>query len=61
MMFHKAAVFMLFPLRRSFVLSLGYPQCRVDVFRGVKHFDDVFADGWTVSQGTLATDGKIGT
>jgi len=42
-------------------VSLGYPQCRVDVFRGVKHFDDVFASGWTVSQGTLTTDGKIGT
>jgi len=42
-------------------VSLGYPQCRVDIFRGVKHFDDVFASGWTVSQGTLATDGKIGT
>jgi len=61
MMFHKAAVFMLLPLRRTFVVSLGYPQCRVDIFRGVKHSDDVFASGWTVSQGTLATDGKIGT
>jgi len=43
------------------VVSLGYPQCRVDLFRGVKHFDDVFASGWTLSQGTLTTDGKIGT
>jgi len=42
-------------------VSLGYPQCRIDIFRGVKHFDDVFSSGWTVSQGTLATDGKIGT
>jgi len=42
-------------------LSLGYPQSRIDIFRGVKHFDDVFASGWTVSQGTLTTDGKIGT
>ena len=42
-------------------MSLGYPQCRIDIFRGVKHFDDVFSSGWTVSQGTLATDGKIGT
>lgn len=42
-------------------MSLGYPQCRVDVFRGVKHFDEVFADGWTVNQGALETDGKIGT
>ena len=42
-------------------MSLGYPQCRIDVFRGVKHFDEVFSSGWTVSQGTLATDGKIGT
>jgi len=61
MIFHKAALFMLLPLRRFFVVSLGYPQCRVDIFRGVKHFDDVFASGWTVTQGTLATDGKIGT
>jgi len=42
-------------------MSMGYPQGRVDVFRGVKHFDDVFASGWTVSQGSLSTDGKIGT
>jgi len=42
-------------------VSLGYPQCHVDIFRGVKYFDDVFASGWIVSQGTLATDGKIGT
>lgn len=42
-------------------MSLGYPQCRIDIFRSVKHFDDVFSSGWTVNQGTLATDGKIGT
>jgi hypothetical protein len=61
MIFHKAAVFLLLPLRRYFIVSLGYPQCRVEIFRGVKYFDDVFASGWTVSQGSLLTDGKIGT
>jgi hypothetical protein len=45
MIFHKAAVFIWFPLRKWYVVSMGYPQCRVDVFRGVKHFDDVFASG----------------
>jgi hypothetical protein len=61
MIFHKAAVFIWFPLRKGYVVSMGYPQCRVDIFRGVKHFDDVFASGWSISQGSLSTDGKIGT
>lgn len=61
MIFHKAAVFIWFPLRKWYVVSMGYPQCMVDVFRGVKHFDDVFASSWAVSQGSLSTDGKIGT
>jgi len=61
MTFHKAALFILYPLRKWYVVSLGYPQCRVEIFRGVKHFDEVFASGWTVNQGSLTTDGKIGT
>jgi len=64
MIFHKAAIFVLSLLKKVFVVSLGYPQCKVEIFRGVQHFDDVFnPTKWTLGAegGNLSTDGKIGT
>jgi len=42
----------------------GYPYCKVEIFRGVKYWDDVFnPTKWTLGAegGSLSTDGKIGT
>jgi len=45
-------------------MVIGYPYCKVEIFRGVKYFDDVFnPTRWTLGAegGSLSTDGKIGT
>jgi len=66
MIFHKAAIFVFFPSGAIGGLEVvsGYPYCRVEISRGVKHFDDVFnPTKWTLGAegGSLSTDGKIGT
>jgi len=66
MPFHRAAIFVFWPAEAIGGLGVveGYPYCKAEIFRGVKHFDDVFvaaAGKWSVAGGNLTTDGKIGT